>query len=211
MVRFLPGDPAAYILGEGAQQQAIDALRAELGLTDSIPVQYWRYLGEPGDLRTSGSRSSAASTVTTIIWNAVPTTLFLGGISLVLGFLIAVPLGTMAAYFTSKGKNTMDQLTTGSALMMDVVPGFWLALIFMLILSLHLGWLPATGTGRMERPGIAREAHGPPGHHAHTRSGGHHRPSHPYRGPRHPRRRLRPDRPFHGLAGDDRALPPRIA
>jgi len=83
--------------------------------------------------------------VTHLIGNALPTTLTLGSVSLILGFIIAVPLGSLAAYYGSRGKSWLDQLITITALAMDVIPGFWLALALLLIFSLNLGWFPATG------------------------------------------------------------------
>ena len=144
MIRLLPGDPAAYILGEGAQQDAIDELRGRLGLNDSLLVQYREFLLDVVTLDLGDSILNRIP-VSTMIMDALPTTLFLGGISLVLGFLIAVPLGSFAAYFASKGKGAADQATTSFALAVDVIPGFWLALVLMLFFTLQLGWLPATG------------------------------------------------------------------
>lgn len=144
MMRALPGDPAAYMLGEGASQESIAALREELGLNEPLLSQYLTFLGDV--LRLDFGRSIVNKVpVTELMWNALPTTLFLGGLTVLLGFLVGVPLGTFAAYFTSKGKNAADQAVTGFALVMDTIPAFWLALVLMLLFTLRLGWLPATG------------------------------------------------------------------
>lgn len=144
MMRFLPGDPAAFMLGEGARQETIDAARADLGLDRPVLTQYADFAKDlvQFDLGRSIINRTA---VTKLIGDALPTTLFLGATSLILGFAIAVPLGTIAAFFGSKGKAGYDQATTVGALIVDVVPGFWLALVLMLLFTLQLGWLPATG------------------------------------------------------------------
>ncbi len=144
MMRFLPGDPAAFMLGEGAKQETIDAVRADLGLDRPLSTQYFSFIREllQFDL---GQSILNRNQVTKLIGDALPTTMFLGATSLILGFSIAVPLGTLAAYFGSKGKTWMDQTCTVGALVMDVIPGFWLALVLMLLFTLQLGWLPATG------------------------------------------------------------------
>jgi ABC-type dipeptide/oligopeptide/nickel transport system permease component len=144
MLRFLPGDPAAFILGEGAKREAIEAVRQDLGLNRSIPAQYVSFIQDLAQLDLGKSIINRTQ-VTTLIKDALPTTLLLGSTSLILGFAIAVPLGTLAAYFGSRGKTWLDQVCTIGALSMDVIPGFWLALVLMLIFTLKLGWLPATG------------------------------------------------------------------
>lgn len=144
MMRFLPGDPTAFMLGEGAKQETIDAARADLGLDRPLLTQYFDFAKDllQFDLGRSIINRTA---VTKLIGDALPTTLFLGATSLFLGFAIAVPLGTIAAFFGSKGKTGYDQATTVGALVVDVIPGFWLALVLMLLFTLQLGWLPATG------------------------------------------------------------------
>lgn len=144
MLRFLPGDPAAYILGEGATQESIQALRGRLGLDEPTLSQYASFVTNLLHFDLGDSIASRQS-VTHLIGNALPTTLTLGSTSLLLGFIIAVPLGSLAAYYGSRGKNWLDQVITISALAMDVIPGFWLALALLLVFSLNLGWFPATG------------------------------------------------------------------
>jgi ABC-type dipeptide/oligopeptide/nickel transport system permease component len=144
MVRFLPGDPAAFIVGEGASQEAIDAVRRDLGLDKPILQQYADFLTGVAVLDLGQSVINRTA-VTTLVGDAIGTTVLIGGAALLLGFLVAVPLGAFAAYFGSRGKGWLDQGITGLAIILDVIPGFWLALVFMLFFTLKLGWLPATG------------------------------------------------------------------
>jgi peptide/nickel transport system permease protein len=144
MLRMLPGDPAAFILGEGANHDSIVALREKLGLNEPMLKQYGEYFTNVIRLDL-GTSIASRTAVTSRITDALPTTLALGVTSLLLGFIIAVPLGSFAAYYASRGKTWLDQVITVGALMMDVIPGFWLALVLMLVFTLELGWLPATG------------------------------------------------------------------
>lgn len=144
MLRFLPGDPAAFIVGEGAGQEAIDQAREDLGLNKPMAQQYVEYVSNLVTFDFGASVINRTE-VTTLIKDALPTTLVIGGLSLLLGFLLAVPLGALAAYFGSRGKPLFDQGITGVALFFDVMPGFWMALLLMLFFTLQLGWFPATG------------------------------------------------------------------
>ena len=62
-----------------------------------------------------------------------------------MSFIIAVPLGTLAAYLASKGNGAFDQGLTMGAMVIDMIPGFWLALVLLLVVSLKMGLLSATG------------------------------------------------------------------
>jgi peptide/nickel transport system permease protein len=144
MLRFLPGDAAAYIAGENASQAAIDALRRNLGLDVSLGEQYINYLTDTFALDLGRSIVNGRP-VTAMIGDALPTTLLIGFVSLFLSFAIAVPLGATAAYLASKGKGKFDDAMTFTAMLLDQVPNFWLALVLLLVLSLQLGLVPATG------------------------------------------------------------------
>jgi len=144
MLRLLPGDAAAYIAGENASQAAIDALRRNLGLDVSLGQQYVNYLKDTVQLDLGRSIVNGRP-VTAMIGDALPTTLLIGFVSLFLSFAIAVPLGATAAYLASKGKGKFDDAMTFGAMLLDQVPNFWLALVLLLVLSLQLGLVPATG------------------------------------------------------------------
>jgi ABC-type dipeptide/oligopeptide/nickel transport system permease component len=144
MVRFLPGDPATFIAGENAPQTAVDALREKLDLNSPLEAQYWHYVKDTVRLDLGRSLLTGRE-VRTMIGDALPTTLLLGVVSLVLSFAIAVPLGATAAFLASKGKGAFDQALTFFVMVIDMVPGFWLALVLLLVVSLKLQLLPATG------------------------------------------------------------------
>lgn len=144
MVRLLPGDPATFIAGEHAPQSAIDALREKLDLNSPLEAQYWHYVTSTVQLDLGRSLLTGRE-VKTMIGDALPTTVLLGVVSLVLSFAVAVPLGATAAFLASKGKGAFDQALTMFVMVIDMVPGFWLALVLLLVVSLKLQLLPATG------------------------------------------------------------------
>ena len=152
MLRLLPGDPAAFIAGENIGEEALAAVRADLGLDQPLPVQFVTYLARvvQGNL---GQSIITKAPVTSVIALALPITVLVGGLALLLSLLVAVPLGTVAAYSASKGRAFLDHGVTITALVVDVVPGFWLALLFMLFFTLQLGLFPATGALSAEDPG----------------------------------------------------------
>jgi ABC-type dipeptide/oligopeptide/nickel transport system permease component len=152
MLRMLPGDPATFIAGENVGQEALAALRHNLGLDQPLPVQYVSYVGKilQGNL---GQSVINGTPVVDIVASALPITVLVGGLALILSFLIAVPLGALAAFTSSKGKGAIDHAVTTSALVIDTIPGFWLALLLMLFFTLQLGWFPATGSISPNNPG----------------------------------------------------------
>jgi peptide/nickel transport system permease protein len=151
MMRFLPGDPAAYILGEGAQQSAIEALRDDLGLNDPMHVQFWDFFTRviTFDL---GTRSSTA-------WRSPKSS----GMHCRRRLRSAVRAwcsvsssqchsGRLPRTTPPRARTGSTRHLTGSALLMDVVPAFLLALVLMLVFTLNLGWFPATGSMEWSDP-----------------------------------------------------------
>jgi ABC-type dipeptide/oligopeptide/nickel transport system permease component len=133
-------------------EEALAAVREKLGLDRPLHLQYLGYLGQliQGNL---GDSVITGIPVATVLSSALPTTALIGGLALVLSFAVAIPLGALAALTASKGRSVIDHAVTISALVVDVVPGFWLALIFMLIFTLQLGLFPATGPLSPSDPG----------------------------------------------------------
>jgi peptide/nickel transport system permease protein len=140
---LLPGDPALAILGvEGARnEQAYQALRQELGLDQPVPVQYVRWLGRTmhGDFGRSALNHQP---VADAIWQRLPVTLELGVLSLVMSIVLAVPLGIYAAVHHDTVFDLVISLVSFAGIAM---PGFWLAILLIYLLTLDFNLLPATG------------------------------------------------------------------
>ena len=140
-VRAIPGDPARVLAGAEADEAGLDEIREKYGLNDSLLVQYFRWVGHAlrGDLGVSiRTRQSVASTVA----GKLPITIELSILSIVVALAIAIPAGVVAAV---KRNTTWDVLMSGLSLGGVSVPNFWLGIMLILLVSVRLGWLPASG------------------------------------------------------------------
>jgi peptide/nickel transport system permease protein len=138
---IIPGDPAVMILGEGTSQEAVDALREEMGLNDPFLVRFFTYVINvaQGDFGTS---YITRRSVTTEILDRFPTTLQLAMYGTIMSVIIGVPLGIIAA---TKQYTIFDSSATALGLLAVSIPNFWLGLMLILLFSLQLGWLPPSG------------------------------------------------------------------
>jgi len=137
-----PDDPARMLLGYGATEEQVEAMQVKLGLDQPIAVQYVRYvwnLIRYGDLGTS---YSSGQPVLSEIMVRFPITLRLAVISVFVGVLIGVPLGILSAV---KQYSWVDNAILGFSVFISSFPGFWLALLLIVLFSVRLGWLPSMG------------------------------------------------------------------
>jgi peptide/nickel transport system permease protein len=139
--RSLPGDPAVILAGEQRDPEVVAFIRARYRLDEPIPVQYFAWLGQlaRGDLGTSmRTRESVAS----LIAQKLPVTIQLSLWSLLIAVVIAIPAGVIAA--TRKG-TPVDHASTVVALSGLSLPNFWLGIMLILLFSVQLRLLPASG------------------------------------------------------------------
>jgi ABC-type dipeptide/oligopeptide/nickel transport system permease component len=143
VVRVLPGDPAQAALGDNASQQAVDALRTQLGLDAPIGTQYLRFLGSllHGDLGTSMINGQP---VRDLIAYNLPFTLELAAVALGIGIAIGVPLGMLGAV---RRNRATDYVVRIGSLVGVCVPAFFVGIVLMLVFGVVLGWLPTIGGG----------------------------------------------------------------
>lgn len=143
IVRLTPGDPAIILLGQGASPSSIAALRAELGVDRSIPMQFVDYLGRAlvGDL---GRSYRSNEKVVDVIATALPYTVLLTAAGLLISLVIGVPIGILSAL---KKGTVWDHVLSGLALLGLSMPVFWIGTIMQWYFSYELRWLPTTGTG----------------------------------------------------------------
>ena len=137
----LPGDPAAIMLGTSASPDTLAALRRELGLDQPLLVRYFLWLGGllTGDLGTSYTYGVP---VAGLIAERLAVTLPLAGMAIVISVAIAIPLGVASA---AKRNSSFDYLAGVLSQLFIAVPGFWVALLLILVFSMSLGWMPAGG------------------------------------------------------------------
>jgi len=129
------------MLGDQATDASVAELRSTLGLNDSLPVRYVRYIGNVlrGDLGTSYFTKRP---VLNEIWQRFPYTLMLVSISMALSVLIGIPLGIYAATHQYTWK---DNAAIGASLFCVSMPGFWFALLLIQWLCVRLRLLPPSG------------------------------------------------------------------
>ncbi|MGQ9595022.1 MAG: ABC transporter permease [Anaerolineae bacterium] len=152
ITHLIPGDPAQIIAGPNATDTQLAALRAQFGLDRPLWVQYslWLQRVLRGDLGKSFINNVPA---TTLLWYRIPATVELALASTLVAVLIAFPLGILAAL---KPGSLVDVSCTLFSALSFAIPGFWLAILLILLFSLALGWLPPSG-----RPVLAED---PVGH-----------------------------------------------
>lgn len=143
LLRLLPGDPAVEILQFRATPELIEKLHAEFGTDKSIAEQYLIFLRRllHGDLGTS---YVFRQPVVKLVAEQVPTTLLLVAFATVLSIAIAFPLALGSAL---RRDSAMDKAVRGLLILNVGVPGYWIALLFLLFFAAQLRWFPVGGYG----------------------------------------------------------------
>lgn len=138
---LLPGDPILVMAGEERDPAVIEALREKYRMNDPIPVQYLAWAGAAlqGDL---GISLRTQQPVLELIGEKLPVTIQLAVMALIIAILIGIPAGVLSAY---KKGTWIDWLANIVALSGLSVPNFWLGIMLILLVSVKLGWLPASG------------------------------------------------------------------
>ncbi len=141
LLEILPGDPALIILGVGAQEDTLAALRAEMGLDLSAPERYFRWIA--GVLTGDFGRSYTYDTpVSSLILERLSLSLPLAFLAISLSTLLAIPFGVLAA---ANHKRFSDTGIMGFVQLGVAVPNFWFAILLILFFSVKLGWFSAGG------------------------------------------------------------------
>ncbi len=141
MLHATPGDPAELLLGERATEKALHEVREHLGLNEPLHVQYGLFLKRlmKGDL---GETIWTRQKVWTEVKQRFPATIELALVALFISCFAGMILGIISA---TKQYSVFDYVSMLGALAGVSMPIFWLGLVFMLIFSLNLGWLPLSG------------------------------------------------------------------
>jgi peptide/nickel transport system permease protein len=141
VLHLTPGDPAEVMLGSQATQEDLSRLRAQLGLDRPLHVQYLHWIGRvlQGDL---GRSLWMKRPVLAEVMERFKATLLLTASALLLSTGGGIALGIGAA---TRANSLLDRLSTVASLFGASMPVFWLGIVLMVIFSLWLGWLPASG------------------------------------------------------------------
>jgi len=141
LIRFIPGDPAALMLGDMATPDQVAEMRKELGLDTSLPQQFLVWAGNvlSGDLGQSIVNKEA---VLPLVVSRFMVSAEIVVVAVILASLIAVPAGVIAAW---RQNSATDLFLIGTATVLLSIPTFWLGLLLLLFFGLKLGWLPVLG------------------------------------------------------------------
>jgi peptide/nickel transport system permease protein len=141
LMRMIPGDPVLMMLGDDFTPAAYEQLRTRLGLDRSIVTQYLIWIGNvlAGDL---GASYLNHEEVSRLVWDAFQPTLFLVLASALVGILVAVPSGLVAAM---RKDSPWDWGSMGFAILVYSMPSFWKGIVLIWVFSVTLGWFPAMG------------------------------------------------------------------
>lgn len=139
--KLLPGDPVLAMAGEERDPAVIAQLRAEYHLDDPVPLQYLHWIGNAlqGDL---GISLRTKEPVTALIASKLPVTLELSLLAMSIALVVGILMGIVAAV---RKDSWVDHTTNFVALSGISVPHFWLGILLILLFSVHLQWLPASG------------------------------------------------------------------
>ena len=140
--QLMPGDPALILAGEeGANPKMLAQIRAELWLDRPLPLQYlhWADGVLHGDL---GFSWRIRTPVAQLVLAKLPVTLQLGAMAFTFALLIGVPMGVLSAVYRNR---PLDYLANLAGLAGLSTPNFWLGIMLILLVSVHLGWLPPSG------------------------------------------------------------------
>ncbi|MFC2969591.1 ABC transporter permease [Acidimangrovimonas pyrenivorans] len=141
MQKLLPGDPVLAMAGEERDPATLNFLREKYHLNEPIPVQYGLWVGNAiqGDL---GISLRTRQPVLELIGEKLPVTIQLAIMALIVALAIGIPAGVLSAY---KKGTWVDWIANITALSGLSIPNFWLGIMLILLVSVRLGWLPASG------------------------------------------------------------------
>lgn len=146
LMQMMPGDPIRLIAGERVTPQRIEELRRSWGLDQPIYVQYFYWLSHVivGDF---GFSYVTRLPVSILVWSRLSYTTQLTLTSLVLSYVLGIPIGVTAAL---KRGTFLDNTTIGISTFFYSMPTYWLGLMLMLVFGLYLRWFPVSGASGFE-------------------------------------------------------------
>jgi len=141
LIRLSPGDPVRMALGADVTEEAVEEFRTQLGLDKGVLTQFWDYFSGilRGDL---GYSYFSGRNVTEIVGTHLPVTLMIIGLSIGFAAIISIPL---ALYVAMSKSNTVNYLFRALTSISLAVPGFFLALMGLLVFGVYFNIAPAAG------------------------------------------------------------------
>jgi peptide/nickel transport system permease protein len=141
LLRLVPGDPVAAMLGREYTPEAAAQIRKNLGLDKPLYAQYYTWMGNVarGDL---GKSIDTRESVTLQIKRALPKTLSITILAFIIGCVVAVPMGVLAAL---KRDSVFDYAASITTFIGISLPTFWFGIVFILIFAVKFRWFPSVG------------------------------------------------------------------
>jgi len=145
-ILHLTGDPAALMMPMDATPEQVAQFRKEMGFTDPLPIQYWRFFKGTlhGDFGNSFRHSQPALD---LVLERMPATIQLTFAALIIALVIAIPAGIVSAI---RRNSILDHIGMTGALLGQSMPVFWLGVMLILIFSVTLRWFPSSGRGGIQ-------------------------------------------------------------
>lgn len=141
LMYFVPGDPIQIMLGDNASPEQIEEAKENLGLDQPYLVRLGRYLWGLCRLDFGTSYTKGASVGAELLAR-FPKTLALSSLSILFTIVIGIPIGIQCAIHANK---ISDRIWMFITMLANSMPGFWLALLLVLLFSLKMKWLPSSG------------------------------------------------------------------
>lgn len=144
LIFLAPGDPVQSLLPPDATEEDAALIRSLYGLDQPIPIQYatWLFRAVQGDL---GISLQTNKPVTEEVLRALGNTMSIAVGAVLIAFVIAFILGTVAAYNNGR---IMDRIATSISAVGVSIPNYWLGIVLVIVFAVFLRWLPATGMGK---------------------------------------------------------------
>ncbi|MDR1732592.1 MAG: ABC transporter permease [Synergistaceae bacterium] len=142
IINLTPGDPAILILGPSAPLEAIEQLRGEMGLNDPFFVRFFHYIYNIMTKLDFGKSYLSKKPVYDEIFKRLPISINIATCGMVCACLLGIPIGVISAV---RQYSAVDNISRITAMVLVAIPGFWLAMMLLLIFSLKLGWVPSSG------------------------------------------------------------------
>jgi peptide/nickel transport system permease protein len=149
IIQIAPGDPTALMIDPMIRDKDLEAYKELYGLNDPIYIQYLKWVGNmiQGNFGDSLIRQGVA--VNELIMARLPNTLLLMLVSTILAILISIPIGIISA---TKQNSLTDYTFTFFSFLGIATPNFWIGLVLIMFLSVHLGWFPTGGVATLNEP-----------------------------------------------------------
>lgn len=141
MIHLAPGDPTQMFISPNVRPEDLARIKDNLGLNKPLVVQYFIWLKNIF-LGNWGYSFMTGQPILKMILERLPATILLMGTAMLLSFCLAIPMGIYSALNKNK---FIDKFFTVLAFTGMSLPSFWVAMVFIMIFALNLGWLPTSG------------------------------------------------------------------